>query len=272
MIGLDRREAPRALWHRDAAEVAGRLVRSRFIAWNRADSAALRALMHVPHVSMPDHRLSIRDSERSLLGGADPRRPASTAGWHHSGLERLDIRRCSPDKVHCAVTFGKNAADGRRYADAEGVAIVTRRDGRWGIQVNSVTLRPVGVGRADHAGAVAAAIEVLRRSLAAGDAGDPAAVRPLVHLPFVELRGSRLVVHRSAASLRRTGWGCAAEPRSGRREIHQVEVRERSARKITLEADIARLDPGGALVGCDAALVIVTEQQGRWALQVHSVF
>lgn len=43
-------------------------------------------------------------------------------------------------------------------------------------------------------------------------------------------------------------------------------MRERSARKVTLEAGIARLEPGGELAGCDDALVIVTELQGRWAL------
>jgi hypothetical protein len=271
MVGSHRREVPRAPWHRDAAAEAGRLVRSRFTAWNRADWAALRALLHVPHVSLPGHRLAVRESEGSLLGGGDPRRPASTAGWHHSRLERVDIRRCSPDKAHCAVTFGKNA-DGRRYADAEAVAVVTRRDGRWGIQLSSVTLRPIGVGRGDHADAVAAATGALRRWLAAEDAADTAAMRPLIHLPFVELRGSELVVHRSAASLRRAAGRRLAASGRDRREIHRVEVRERSARKVTLEADIARLGPGDALVGCDAALVILTEQQGRWALQVQSIF
>lgn len=258
-------------WHRDAAAEAGRLVRSRFVAWNRADSIALRALLHVPHVSLPGHRLAIRESERSLLGSADPRRPTSTAGWHYSRLERLDIRRCSPDKAHCTVTFGKNAADGRRYADAEAVAIVTRRDGRWGIQLNSVTLRPVGVGHGDHAESVAAATGALRRWLAAEDAADPAAMRRIVHLPFVELRGAQLAVHRSSASLRRAAGRRLAAAAGLRREIRGLEVRERSARKVTLEADIARLQPGGELAGCDAALVIVTELQGRWAVQVHSV-
>jgi hypothetical protein len=112
---------------------------------------------------------------------------------------------------------------------------------------------------------------VLRRWLAAEDAGDPASARPLVHLPFVELRGSRLAVHRSTASLRRAAARRPAPAMRGRREIRRLEVRERSARKVTLEADIARLEPGGALAGCDAAMVIVTELHGRWALQVHSV-
>lgn len=38
------------------------------------------------------------------------------------------------------------------------------------------------------------------------------------------------------------------------------------------ETEIARLDRTGALVGRDAALVIVTGLQGRWAVQVYSSF
>jgi len=49
-------------------------------------------------------------------------------------------------------------------------------------------------------------------------------------------------------------------------------VRERSARKVTLETEIARHDQGGSLVARHRALVVVTHLQGRWALQVYSSF
>jgi hypothetical protein len=266
--GSIRADAPCETWaihdHVAAAE-AGGLVRARFAAWNRGDVAALHGLLHVPHVSLPGTRLSIREDdplERAL------RRPATATGWHHSQVDRVDIRRTAPDKAHCAVTFGKHAADGRRYADADMVAVVTRTGGRWGMQVDSVTLRPIGVGGGDHAGAVTAAVEVLRRWVSADDEADAPALRHLVHLPFVDLRGARMAVHRSTGALRR---GVArASSRRGRGEVRRVEVRERSARKVTLEADVARVEPDGVVVGCDAVLVIVTQQQGRWALQVHS--
>lgn len=260
----NRAEARCGSWPPDqaAAAEAGGLVRARFAAWNRGDLAALRGLLHVPHVSLPGNRLSIREGDQLET---IPERSLTRAGWHHSRVDRVDILRTAADTVHCAIAFGKHAPDGRRYADAEMVSVITRTGGRWGMQLNSVTLRPIGVGGGDHAGAVASAVDVLRRWVAARDAGDGPALRQLAHLPFVDIRGARMAIHRSASALRR-----AAAAHAGRCEVRAVEVRERSAQKVTLAADVARLDERGARVGCDAVLVIVTEQQGRWALRVHS--
>lgn len=244
-------------WRLDAATAAKRVVRARFAAWNRADAAALQAVMHEPHVALPGPGLEIRRGE--------PAAPRGTGGWHHSRLERLEVRRGSDDHVYCAATFGKDA-DGRRYADGQMVSVVTRRADRWGILLNSVTLCPLGVGGADHAGPVAIATSLVGRWLAARDAGDAAAMRRLVHLPFVGLRGSRLTLHRAVLSLRRD-----AQRPSYRHEIRGLVVRERSASKVSLEVDVVRVERGGTIVGCDVALAIATELQGRWALQVWSV-
>jgi hypothetical protein len=249
---------------------AQRLVRSRLAAWNRADLGGLRALLHVPHVNLAGTRLSIWDTESELLGSPDFRALASVEGWHSSVLDRLDVHQSSPEKVHCEVRFGRLAADGARYADGQAVYVVTCRDGRWGIQLNSGTLRPIGVGGDDDAGAVAAATSVLRRWVEARDGGDPAALRRLVHLPFVDVAGVRVRVRRSRAELR--GGGAVAHRRGQRTDVGTVRVRERSAHKISLDTEIAHYGPGGSLVGCDPVLAIVTCLRGRWGLQVYSSF
>jgi hypothetical protein len=248
---------------------AERLVRSRFAAWNRADPHEVRAALHVPHISLAGPRLSIRESEPDLLGSPDFRALASVESWHSSALARIDVDHASPDKVHCLVRFGRNAADGARYADGQGVYVVTNRDGRWGIQLSSSTLRPIGVGGTDDAGAVAAAANVLRLWVGARDCGNPAVLRRLVHLPFIELDGAALRVHRNGTALRRCG---AVVPAGRCSELGPMEVRERSAHKVTLETEIARYGPGGALVARDHALAIVTHLQGRWGMQVYSSF
>lgn len=251
---------------------AERLVRSRFAAWNRADSRALRAALHVPHVSLPGHRLSIRESELDLLRSPDFRAPASVEGWHGSAMDDLRVDHASADKAHCVVTFGRIAVDGTRYANGHAVYLVTKRDGRWGIQLHSATLRPIGVGGADDGHAVAAASDVLRRWVAARDGDDLVAERRLVHLPFVELDGARLVVHRTAAALRRDALARMGARVGRRSAVGAVRVRERSAHKVTLETEIARHGHDGSPVRRDRALVIVTHLHGRWALQVYSSF
>ena len=271
VTGSIRAEALCAPSHLDseAAAEARRVVCARFNAWNRGDVVAIRALMHMPHVSMPGPRPIICETESA---SADPRGVATADGWHHSKLERLDVSQWSADKVHCAIAFGKNAATGRRYADAEAVYVVTRAAGRWGILLNSVTMSPIGVGDGDHAPAETVALSLFQRWLVARDAGDVAAMRQLVHLPFVELRGTRLVVHKTMTSLRRDAADAAQDSARPLRVIRRVKVRERSPHKVTLEAAVARVGPDGAAPALETALVIATRLQGRWAIQVLSAF
>lgn len=251
---------------------AERLVRSRFAASNRADPAGLRAAMHLPMVSLPGPRLSIRESESALLKSADFRALASVESWHSSQMDRFDIRQWSDDKAHCAVAFGRNASNGERYADGQSVYVVTCVDGRWAIQLQSVTLSPIGVGGADDERAVSAAADAFERWIAAQDDVDPKAVRRLVHLPFVDLDGARLTIHRSATGMRRDVAARATARSWQRSALHRVEVRERSAYKVTLETEIARFGSAGSMIACDRVLAILTAPMGRWALQVHSSF
>jgi hypothetical protein len=251
---------------------AERLVRARFAAWNRADSRGLRAVLHVPHVSLPGNRLAIRESEPDLARSPDFRALASVEGWHAIALDDVDVHQSSPDKVHCVVRFGRNAADGARYANGQAVYVVTSHEGRWGIQVSSVTLRPIGVGGADDDDAVEAATSVLRRWVDARDGDDPMALRRLVHLPFVCVEGAGLLLRRSGTALRRDVVGHAITRAWCHSDVRQVHVRECSAHKVSLEAEIVRLAPGGSPVTRHAALAVVTHLQGRWALQVYSSF
>lgn len=244
------------------------LVHAWFKAWNRADQQALRGLLHVPHVRLSGPRLSVDDSEAAVLGRPDLRAMGSVQGWHSSTFDRLEAIQRSPDKVHAAVTLSRLDADGRRYAQGQVVYVATRREWRWGIQLRSGTLSPVpapepAVGSRE---AIAQARRALDDWIEAGDRGDRTASRRLVHLPFVELRGAELVVHRTPPD------PSAPAPGEGRRAVSRVRVRECASRKVSLEVDIDRFGPGGFPAGHDPALAIVVERGGRWALQVLSTF
>src|SRR5262249_19482518 len=144
--------------------------------------------------------------------------------------------------------------------------------GRWAIQLQSVTLSAIGAGGADDERAVSAAADAFERWIAAQDDADPAAVRRLVHVPFVDLDGARLAIHRSATALRRDVAARATARSWQRSALHRVEVRERSAYKVTLETEIARFGSGGSLMACGPRPALPPAPMGRWALQVHSSF
>ncbi len=250
-----------------------RLVHAWFAAWNRADREALRALVHVPHVAVQGPWLVIRDTEHALQSGPDFRSLQAMEGWHHTTLDRLEVSQRSEDKVHCVATFGRTAADGQRYADGEAVYVVTRRSGRWAIQLNTGTLTPLGLGGGDSAAAVAAARSVLMRWLRANEvAGAASTAHRLVHLPFVELDGPEVLVRRTPEEVCRAAIERASCCGWERSALRRVAVRERSSQKVTLDVEIARMTPGGSLLTCDAALCVLAERDGRWAMQVHSGF
>jgi len=246
------------------------LVHAWFKAWNRADQQALRGLLQVPHVRLSGTRLSVDDTEAAVLRRPDFRALASVQEWHSSTLDRLEANQRSPDKVHAAVALSLLAADGHRYADGQVVYVTTRRAGRWGIQLRSGTLSPVPapVEAGGRQEAVAQARRVLEAWIEAGDRGDRAASSRLVHLPFVELRGPELVVHRAPPDPPAP----ARPPAAGRSAVSRLRVRECARRKVSLEVDIDRFDPGGSPTGHDSLLAIVVERGGRWALQVLSTF
>lgn len=256
---------PRTLEAHAIAE-GKRLVRAWFTAWNRADSPALLELLHVPNVRLRGARVLVSASEADAAQTPDFRAMASVEGWHASVLEALEVHQWSEDKVHGVVALSRRTADGHRYATGQAVYVVTRKAGRWAIQLTSGTLTPVGPDVGTDAGAIGQP----RRALEDWIAGEDRAphLHRMVHYPFVELTGPTMRVHRSAAELRRArqpvAWHHSA--------LHRVTVREHSPQKVTLEVDIARFDAAGAQVGCEGALAIITERVGRWAPQMVSTF
>ena len=240
------------------------------MAWNRADPDGLRVLQHLPNVTIQATRLLISDTEQALRREQDFRALATREGWHQSRLDSLDVWHHSDDKVHAVLTFGRYAAGGRRYADGQATCIMTRRRGRWAIQLYSGALRPAGTEEDDERKTAAAATGVVEDWYAAFNSRDVGALRALVHPPHVELAGARLVIRPRPVDLRVDFRGLAARTRWDRSAIQRLDVRVQSAQKVTLEAEVARFDGDGRSLGCEPALYIVTERDGRWAIQVTS--
>jgi hypothetical protein len=257
----------------DAVADGAALVHRWFAAWNRADPEALRELLHLPHVGLQGSRLLIRESERAIREQPELRTvfPAliGREGWHHTTLDAVTTRQPQEDKVHHFVTFGRFTVNGSRYADGEAVYVALRRGGRWGIQLSSGTLRPIGVAAADDERAVAAAAAVVRAWIAAHERRDWDAVADLAHRPRVEIRRTLLrVLHERGELLAhaeevRRGWA-----RCG---IVRMAALQRSAQKVAFEVDVGGRSRSGASLPPDAALYIVTERDGRWGMQASSV-
>jgi hypothetical protein len=105
-------------------------------AFNRRDLAGMDAALHFPHLRIASGTVQV--IERPGLAPDDFfERFAAASGWAYS---RWDYRRAvqsSRDKVHFAVQFTRYREDGSAIGSYPSMWIVTRREGRWGVQARS---------------------------------------------------------------------------------------------------------------------------------------
>lgn len=104
-------------------------------ALNRRDEPALNDTLNFPHVRIASGRVTTWPAAGSyrmadFLGRAGD-------GWHESRWEERTVIHAGADKVHLAVVFSRRRADGSELGRFRSIYIVTRVDGKWGIQARS---------------------------------------------------------------------------------------------------------------------------------------
>lgn len=107
-----------------------------FRAFNDRDSDGYYATFHYPQVS-------IGQSGSLSVSEAPPERPmnfdalTSREGWHHSVIDFTKLLGSASDKVHFDVQFKRYKEDGTAYGVWRGIWIMTKKDGKWGVQARS---------------------------------------------------------------------------------------------------------------------------------------
>jgi hypothetical protein len=120
-----------------AAEAAAMEVLDRYLAAvNAVDEEAADATLHFPHIRISNEKVKIyqRPGESPL---ARFRRFAADDGWHHSEWNSRRVLHQSGSKVHLEVTFTRSREDNSVIGKYTSIYVVTKVDGRWGIQARS---------------------------------------------------------------------------------------------------------------------------------------
>ena len=104
-------------------------------ALNRRDEPALNATLHFPHVRLASGKVTTWDTPGTyrladFLGRAGD-------GWNESRWDERTPIHASADKALLAVQFSRWRADGSLIGRYRSIYVVTRLDGRWGIQARS---------------------------------------------------------------------------------------------------------------------------------------
>ena len=106
-------------------------------ALNAGDEAGVNRSFNFPHVRFTgggEVRVFERPGDYHL---SYFRERTEADGWHHSAWDRRAVVHAGPDKVHFDTQFSRYRGDGSRIASYTSLYIVTRLDGKWGIQGRS---------------------------------------------------------------------------------------------------------------------------------------
>ena len=112
-------------------------------AWNTGEDSNLRKTMHFPFISLFSARTTqIANQPEEFSAGFDRMREREK--WLRSAFDfdSFAVIISSPDKVHCEIDFERYNTAGERYTRGRVMYIVTKRDGRWAIQMRTAGTRP----------------------------------------------------------------------------------------------------------------------------------
>lgn len=103
-------------------------------AFNARDIPAYEATFNFPHVRFASGKVTIINP-----GFHKPEMFTSGAltDWDHSAWQRRDVIHAGTDKVHIDTRFTRFRKDGTAIGGFDSIYIVTKLDGRWGIQGRS---------------------------------------------------------------------------------------------------------------------------------------
>jgi len=119
--------------NQESEVAARRVINAYFPLFSRRDVAGLLAVVHFPHIRVTASGTVIIPTPSDWTGDPTPLED----GYHHTELESLTFVQSDAVKVHALVVFSRYGLDGVRYVSYPTLWIVTKVEGKWGIQVRS---------------------------------------------------------------------------------------------------------------------------------------
>ena len=121
----------------DEAAEAWAVLEEYFRAWNDADNSVIAQISNFPRVSLGSNGLVVvRENPEEIAIDFEALRKAE--GWDHSTLDLVDAVQASGEKVHFRVVVSRRRADGMAYRTVPALYVVTKQNGHWGLQLQSI--------------------------------------------------------------------------------------------------------------------------------------
>lgn len=122
---------------RTEIDAACREVLDRFMAaLNAHDAEAMDACMHFPHVRFAGGSVKVYEA-----AGSNPmdlfQKLREDDDWQYSTWRQREVVQFNCDKAHVALSYTRFRSNGSVIGVYESLYVLTRVDGRWGIQMRT---------------------------------------------------------------------------------------------------------------------------------------
>ena len=106
-------------------------------ALNARDTGAIREAFNFPHLRIGAKGNMVRYEKPEDYGFENFFRAVTKDGWHHTGIDKLEVVFATEGKAHVALHFTRYREDDSVIGRYFSLYVVTRQEGHWGIQIGS---------------------------------------------------------------------------------------------------------------------------------------
>jgi hypothetical protein len=235
--------------------------------WNSRDAAVWATSLHFPHVRPGPGAFEMTRSPEEYVKGVNFEQTLKT-GWHHSEWVLREVLQVGENKVHAWGSWQRYTADGKPLAGSDITYIITRIDGRWGVQarfaagVTGVTLEE----RKTSAAAGGAAVTAFFNAWNSHDADRLAAA---IHYPHVRIADGQVEIWRTANEF--TAGRDAGRQRTWyQTRVDSIRVVQITANGVNLMVSFSRLGRDGGVLSKDEGIFLAVQRDGAWKIQARS--
>ena len=113
-----------------------RVLQEFLAAFNARDAQRWSRTLQYPHVRLSAGEVRLWQTPEDYVATNDVQDFAAT-GWAYSRWDWIRPVQASAEKAHFALQFTRYSADERPIGSYQALYVVTKKDGRWGVQARS---------------------------------------------------------------------------------------------------------------------------------------
>jgi hypothetical protein len=237
--------------------------------WNSRDAATWATSLHFPHVRPGPGAFELTRSPEEYAKGVSFEATLKS-GWHHSEWISREVLQIGGDKIHASGTWQRYTADDKPLQSSDITYILTRNNGRWGVQARFAA----GIAGVDDAAGrtnTAAALTAVKAFFDAWNSHDHDRLAAALHYPHVRVADGQVEVWRTPAEL-------AAGPEPGRQRtwfstrLDSTRVVQTTATGANVLVRFSRIGRDGKVLWFDEGVFLAVVRDGVWKIQARSTF